>query len=43
MENIICEVKMNFWRYSSECMLFSEKLWEEMQFWLKIIKEMMPW
>ncbi len=53
MKNIICEVKVHFLKYSSEivnilihsskCMLFREKRWEEMQFWLKIIKEMMPW
>ncbi len=48
-------MKLNriFWKYlneivnivihSSKCMLFKEKPWEAMQFWLKIIKEMMPW
>lgn len=51
----ILYVKLNhiFWKclneivfiviHSSKCMLFREKLWGAMQFWLKIIKEMMPW
>lgn len=47
------KLKYIFWKYSSQIenklihsstgMLFREKLWEAMQFWLKIIKEMMHW
>lgn len=53
MQILYVKLKYIFWKYSSEivnilihsskCMLFREKLWEVMQFWLKIIKEMMPW
>lgn len=34
---------VNILIHSSKCMLFREKRWEAMQFWLKIKKEMMHW